>query len=248
MAVIDSRMGNIPKILTNLERQTRPPDKVLLHYSPEPWHHDKGISEFLIPKTKLDVEAIKVPNRGSCRKYLFSAERYQYSDASILLLDDDLLWDNRVVEILYDYQNRYRRVVGTRGWSQFEIVRDEEGRKIFQRPDAATVIGKEVAKPTEVIVTSSGWATMFYAKDVDERMFDREFQNSVQLGYSDEVFLSAMLPTSKFVVPMPTGFYRKIPAETALFRAAETPRAKALQAELLEVKVLARKEPALAYA
>ena len=246
MAVIASRAGNVARILTNLERQTYPPDKVLLYYSPTPWHHDEGISHLEIPKTRLDVETVKVPNRGSCRKYLFSAERYRYTDASILLLDDDLIFDHRLIEILHDHQNEYRRVVGTRGWSQFEIVKDENGEKIFRRPKAtATIIGDEIFKPTEVIVTSSGWATMFYAKDIDERMFNKELQESVQLRYSDEVFLAAMLPMSKFIIPMPHSFRRRLPVQKVLKNAPETPRAKALQAELLGAKVIARAETCL---
>ncbi len=240
MAVIASRVNNLGPIFNSLERQTRPPDRVLLYYSSEPWHHDEGIANLVVPKTKLEVEAIRVPNRGSCRKYLFSVERYFHTGASILLLDDDLIWDRQMVKILADHQNRHRRVVGTRGWSQFAISETLEDGKIFQRSGATTVIGKEIDKPQEVVVHSSGWATMFYAKDIDPRLFDRSLQDSVGLGYSDEVFLAAMLPRSKFVIPMPPGFCKRFKMSTALYRAPETKYAKALQAELLGADIIAK--------
>ncbi len=241
MAIIASRVCNIPAILKNLARQSRPPDKVLLHFSNEPWHHDDGISNLRLPASPLDVEAVCVPNTGSSRKYLFAAERYRRTKASILLLDDDLTWERGLIENLHDHQNAYRRVVGTRGWSQFQIVEDQlSGEMIFQRPNAVTVIGKNIYKPAEVIVTSSGWATMFYAEDVNCRMFDSGLQKAVSLGYSDEVFLSAMIPYRKFVIPMSKGFYRKLKTPTALFRDPHTARAKALQAQLLGDDVIRR--------
>lgn len=234
IAVISSRVENITKILSNLEQQTHRPDKVLLYYSEDPWHHDQGIHHLIIPKTNLDVEAIEVPNYGSCRKYLFSAIRYRNTDASILLMDDDIMFDHCLIENLLDHQNVNQRVVGTRGWSDFQIIEDDKGKKIFQRPNSTnTIVGNKIIKPTEVAVTSSGWATMFYAKDIDQRMFDLNLHKSIQLYYSDEIFLSAMLPVGKFVIPMPDGFRYKLPSTNALNRAIETLYAKALQAELL---------------
>ncbi|MFA7201784.1 MAG: hypothetical protein WC099_02220 [Candidatus Paceibacterota bacterium] len=233
MAVIASRVGNIPAILANLAHQTRVPDKVLLYYSSTPWHHDAGISRLVIPETELNVELIRVPNCGSCRKYLFTIQKYFHTNASILLLDDDLVWNEHLIEILSDYQNKYQRVVGTRGWSEFQIVENAQGEKIFQRSPETTISGKNIICPTEVTVTSSGWATMFYARDVHRSLFDFQLQKSVQLEYSDEIFLAAMLPKSKFIVPMPHIFFERIQTQTSLCRAAETLRAKALQASLL---------------
>ncbi len=232
MALISSRLIHLSRILRCLERQTVPPDKVLFHYSSEPCHHDSGIKNLVLPSSTLDIEAVKVPNVGSSRKYLFSADRYRNTNASILLLDDDLLWDRRLVEILRDHQNKFRRVVGTRGWSTFRIV-EENGNKVFQRNMSDTVKCNLIYKLKEVLVTSSGWATMFYASDVDPAMFDPHLQKDVMLKYSDEIFLAAMIPHEKFVVPMPRNFRKQLNTESALCRNPLTLRAKALQAELL---------------
>lgn len=234
IAVISSRLGNILPIIRNLEGQSRPPDKVLFYFSSEPWHLDAGVSGLVMTRTCLDVQAICVPNLGSCRKYIFSSLRYRMSNHSLLLLDDDLIFDRCLIETLADHQNIFRRVVAARGWKDFDLLRDEKGQEYFSRSPETTVIGSKIIQPTEVAVTSSGWATMFYPADVDCRMFDRCLQQQVNLGYSDEIFLSAMLPEGKYVIPMPSGFRTKLPSEASLKHAPETRYAKALQARLLK--------------
>jgi len=71
-------------------------------------------------------------------------------------------------------------------------------------------------------------------------IFDRNIQESVNLRYSDEVYLAAMLPVSKYVIPMPVGFRTKIDSNIALKYSPETMIAKALQAKLFSKEVLMR--------
>jgi len=233
MAVMSSRVENLNMILSSLERQTRPPDKVLLYYSVESWHLDQGMPFLSIPKIKLNIEVIKVPNIGSCRKYLFSLERYRDTNNLILLLDDDLVWGSSVVENLFNNYKKFKCAVTTRGWSKFDILETERGKILSRNNKEDTIVGDKINKPIEVMVASSGWATMFSAEDVNKKIFNQDIQFHVSLGYSDEVFLSAMLLPKKMVIPMEEGFYKILPKLSALFNAPETSLARALQMELL---------------
>lgn len=233
MAVMASRIQNLPKVLRGLAKQVVRLDKVLLYYSSEPWHHDTGMDTLPVADTYgLSVETIKVPNIGSSRKYLHSIGQFRNTDASILLLDDDIQWHPWLIWLLRDHHTQYRPVVGTRGWSEFSI-RTEADQDLFWRVNESTVSASNIVKPTEVLVLSSGWATMFRAKDVDARIFDQELQISMQLGYSDEIFLATMLPGRKYVIPMPRGYRRKLESPGALSKSPETLVAKARQARLL---------------
>lgn len=229
MAIIRSRINNVPKILACLEKQTVRPDKVILYFSEEPWHMDEGFSDPPEFRTSLDLEVVKVPNYGSCRKYLFTAQRFRWADVAIVLLDDDLIWSHNLIEMLYADLDKFGCVT-TRGWSDFKIVSDGY-EPIFQR--GAVIEGYSIDHPTEVKVASSGWATMFKAKDVDYRLFDTRLHQSCQIGYSDEIFLSAMLQTAKYVLPFKKGLFQKIKSGSALCRLQKTAQVKAIQAGML---------------
>ena len=229
LAVIGSRLGNLSEIISCLERQTLRPDKVLIYYSTEPWHLDSGFEQAPKISSVLDIEFIPVPNLGSCRKYLFTIEQYRHTDAKILLIDDDLVWSDYVVESLAFHVDS-GRVATTRGWSEFEITNDN-GMPRFKRGPA--VEGYKILEPTEVLVPSSGWATMFRASDVDPKILDRRLHKKYHVNFSDEIFLAALTDARKYVIPMPYGFFRKLNGSSELCKQPQTFYAKALQSQLL---------------
>ncbi|MBI2607452.1 MAG: hypothetical protein HYW51_01350 [Candidatus Doudnabacteria bacterium] len=242
LAVIASRISNLPEILACLERQTAPPDKILIYYSYEPWHLDSGMNEPLSVHSNLDVEMIAVPNLGSCRKYLHTINRYRHTDATVVLIDDDTVWKDDVFQALAVY-TAVGQAATTRGWSEFDILYDGLWPR-FQR--GRPVVAHKIWRPTEVLVPSSGWATMFRAADVNPQVLDPRLHRQYRVAYSDEIFLSAMLRARKFVVPMSEPFYRLLPTPSTLSHQQETFYAKALQTDLLDPAERRRLMPAAA--
>jgi hypothetical protein len=85
--VVDSVLG-----------QTVPPHKLIIYYSSEPWHLDSGWDRPPSLKPHTSIEIVKVPNFGSCRKFLFSIAAFRKINATIILLDDDRVSHDSVFE------------------------------------------------------------------------------------------------------------------------------------------------------
>lgn len=231
LTTISSRQGFLQSVMDSLACQTLKPDKVLIYYSTEAWYLDEGLENEPVINTSLDVEIHKVPNIGSCRKYLFTLERYRGTDTHIILLDDDRSLGNYVFESLLDFATKSDCVATTRGWSKYNLIKNRKGEVVL---DNLAVEASQVNMPQEVMIANSGWATLFKASDVDNRLFDKQLQNEYMLKYSDEVFLSAMLLKKKYVVPLSDGYRFDVANQNCLWLSPKTTEAKLKQLELIK--------------
>jgi GT2 family glycosyltransferase len=231
MAAIWARRATLQQVVDSLLAQTRPPQAVLIHYSDEPWHLDDGWTQPPVLRSHPAIELVKVPNRGSCRKFLFALASCAVGDDTIVLVDDDRAWHPTVVERVVQFVSTSDRVATTRGWSKYATGVDGAGALTFH---TLPIHGTQVSEPTPVHVASSGWATCFRRKDVEAALFSESLQEEFQLRYSDEVFLSAMLRPTICVVPMPSGYFSELASPVDQWRSCETSAAKVAQLELLK--------------
>jgi len=228
LVAIAPRAGNLVQVVQSLRAQTLRPDRIIVHYSEEPWHLDPG---WPVPPQlgALGVELKKVPNLGSCRKYMFAARELRNTDSILILVDDDRVWHPGVFERLVKFVRAEDCVASTRGWSEYRLVPNEQGRVILHdRP----MSGADTQVPRQVQVPNSGWATCFRPGHVSEAIFDPAIAGAAHMRYTDEIMLSAMLERPKYVLPMPADFHTTLPSTVHQWRSAETTSAKLEQLAL----------------
>ncbi|MES3001419.1 MAG: hypothetical protein V4787_12070 [Pseudomonadota bacterium] len=116
----------------------------------------------------------------------------------------------------------------TRGWSSYRLMPDAVGKPILR---AAAIEGHNVQEPTRIQVANSGWATCFRAGHVDARLFDPMLHEELEMRYTDEIVLSALLAPPKYVVPMPMNFYTDLKTDVHQWRSPRSTQAKLKQLE-----------------
>src|SRR5262245_28835749 len=158
MAVISGRQESLQTVVDSVLTQTAPPHKLLIYYSVEPWHLDRGWSQAPSLKRHPAIELVRVPNVGSSRKYLYSILAFKETDATIILLDDDRIWHSTVFERLLRFSLISDCVATTRGWIRYRLVENADRIPIFHD---LPINGSQVLHPTQVSVANSGWATCF---------------------------------------------------------------------------------------
>ena len=118
------------KTLMSIVSQTKPPNKLFLYLSEEPYILDNGFKnkkftnqqlvEF-IKKNAALIEVQWVQNTGSYRKLLPLLKDKWNEDCIIITIDDDTVYDSNLIRNLVDDYNKYKCVIGYRGFTpQFE--------------------------------------------------------------------------------------------------------------------------------
>ena len=115
LAAMKARQETLVKVLESILAQSRPPDRIVVHYSEEPWHLDAGWPEPPRVPAHTSIELRKVPNIGSMRKYIFTAREEREANSTIILLDDDRVWHPSVFERLVAFVHETDDVATTRG-------------------------------------------------------------------------------------------------------------------------------------
>ena len=111
--------------LQSIIKQTRLPDKIFLYLSEEPYILDTGFKDKKITNSELlkfinnnsiiDIKWVK--NTGSYRKLLPLLKDKWDEDCIIITIDDDTIYDNFLVEKLVNDYNKYKCVIGYRGFT-----------------------------------------------------------------------------------------------------------------------------------
>lgn len=226
LAAMKARQETLVKVLESILAQSRPPDRIDVHYSEEPWHLDAGWPEPPRVPHHASIELRKVPNIGSMRKYIFTAREERRANSTIILLDDDRVWHPSVFQRLVSFVHDTDDVATTRGWSRYGLTPNRAGEPILR---ARAIGGEAVKVPTEVSVPNSGWATCFRAGHVDEQLFDAAMHEALDMRYSDEIALAAMLRRRKHVLPMPAGYCADLRTDVHQWLSARSTQAKLKQ-------------------
>src|SRR5262245_31022276 len=121
MAAISGRQETLQRVVDSILTQTTPPHKLFIYYSFEPWHLDRGWNRVPSLKRHPSIEFVRVPNVGSCRKYLYSISAFRDIDATIILLDDDRIWHSSVFDRLVGFSLTSDCVATTRGWTRYRL-------------------------------------------------------------------------------------------------------------------------------
>lgn len=228
MATISSRQSTLQRVIDSVSQQTRRPDLLLLYYSRTRWHLDDGLCTAPRVRADFPVKLCEVPNVGSARKYLSTLASHAGNDVHVVLVDDDRIWAPYVFDRLLSYAVSSGQLATTRGWTQSDDV-NGTGEPVPRNVTVASSLSRARA----VTVASSGWATLFHVRHVDNQLFDRRLHRAYSLRYSDEIFLSAMLRCRKLVVPLSKDFCETIKTERELWSHPKTISAKLKQFELI---------------
>ena len=96
------RIGTISKVVENMQRQTRKPDRVLLYLAEEQFPgKENELSEDLMKQAAEGLVEIKwCDNLRSHKKYFYAMQ--EYSDSLIVTVDDDLIYPDDMLQTLYD--------------------------------------------------------------------------------------------------------------------------------------------------
>ena len=87
------------------------------------------------------IDLVRVPNVGSCRKFLFTLDRFRDAGSFIILIDDDRAWRREVFRHLVEFVNERDSVAVTRGWSQYTLSRGQDGLEILRdKPIRSNVV------------------------------------------------------------------------------------------------------------
>ena len=230
MTISANRRHLLPLVIRSVESQTLLPRKILIYYSEEAWHLDPGWKEPPKVTSRLPVELNRVSNIGSCRKYLFSLQQYRRCGTPVLLIDDDIVWRNDVFATVASAFADLGGLVTTRGWSDFQRVRNQHGDEVI---DNIAIAGHEINSPMEVDIANSGWCTLISPLSVLDDLFDQKLHARYGVHYSDEVFLASMCAARKFVVPIAGRFYRRLESDMPQWQNAASSNAKLSQLKLI---------------
>jgi predicted O-methyltransferase YrrM len=111
--------------LQSIMKQTRPPDRIFLYLSEEPYLLDTGFKDKKITNSDLlkfmnDNSIIKigwVKNTGSYRKLLPLLRDKWDEDCIIITIDDDTIYDSHLIEYLIKDYTEQNCVIGYRGFT-----------------------------------------------------------------------------------------------------------------------------------
>ena len=111
--------------LQSIMKQTRLPDKIFLYLSEESYILDTGFKDKKITNSNLlklindnSIINIKwVKNRGSYRKLLPILKEKWDEDCIIITIDDDTIYDTKLIENLINDYNKQNCVIGYRGFT-----------------------------------------------------------------------------------------------------------------------------------
>lgn len=124
--------------LQSIMKQTRPPDKICLYLSEEPYILDDGFKDKKITNSKLlkyindnsiiDIKWVK--NIGSYRKLLPLLKDKWDEDCIIITIDDDTIYDTNLIENLVNDYHKHKCVIGYRGFTpSFDKLENFDYRK-----------------------------------------------------------------------------------------------------------------------
>jgi len=115
----------LTETLQSIMKQTRPPDKIYLYLSEEPYILDDGFKDKQITNLKLlkyindnsiiDIKWVK--NIGSYRKLLPLLKDKWDEDCIIITIDDDNIYDTNLIENLVNDYHKHKCVIGYRGFT-----------------------------------------------------------------------------------------------------------------------------------
>ena len=113
------------KTLRSIMKQTRLPDKIFLYLSEESYILDSGFKDkkitnqnllkFINNNSIIDIKWVK--NTGSYRKLLPLLKDKWDEDCIIITIDDDTVYDTKLIENLLNDYNEQKCVIGYRGFT-----------------------------------------------------------------------------------------------------------------------------------
>lgn len=170
-------------------RQSFKPDKIIL------W-----LAESQFPDKKLPESLLKLKERGLsiefCEDDLRAHKKYyyamqQYPDANIITLDDDLYYDNRVLENVVSLHKAYPGLICTNRAHKFTFDKDDKIKPY--RKWKHNVTDK---KPSFLLLPTGGAGTLYPPGSLPKATFDKDIFKDICF-YADDIWLKSMSIISK---------------------------------------------------
>jgi glycosyltransferase involved in cell wall biosynthesis len=120
LTTIKARLVTLAQVLESIVNQTRPPDRIIINFSSEPFLLDPGFVFQEFPESirrmyaSNKIEIYRVPNQGSYRKLLPTLRRYSGSKFLIATIDDDIYYPPGWLAGLIDTFNCHQCVAAYR--------------------------------------------------------------------------------------------------------------------------------------
>lgn len=127
LTTIFKNQNALYETIQSILMQTRPPDKIFIYLSEEPYILDCGFIDKKITDDKLqnlinstpNIELNWVKNIGSYRKLLPLLKEKWNEDCIIITFDDDTIYSKNLINNLINDYNTHKCVVGYSGFTPF---------------------------------------------------------------------------------------------------------------------------------
>lgn len=162
------RLGSVWIVLKNMLSQTYKPDKILLYLAEEefPEHTLPRWTEFY---SKAGVEFVFCKDLKSHKKYYCAMK--EYPEAVVITVDDDLFYDNNLIEILMKSYLQFPHAISA--MCAFEITFDEDGH-ILPYNQWNKNCSRYIGKLTMRLLATSGAGTLFPPHSLHQEVFNEE--------------------------------------------------------------------------
>jgi hypothetical protein len=178
-----ARIGAVWISMESLLRQTVKPDAIILWLANEQFS-DKKIPESL---TRLQDRGLTIrycDDLRSHKKYYYAMR--EFPEACIITFDDDLYYDEKVIERLLNLYEQYPDCICTNRAHQIKI---ENGKVLPYRQWNHNA--KHILVPTKTLLPTGGAGTLYPPHSLSESAFDASLIRSLCF-HADDVWLKLM--------------------------------------------------------
>lgn len=196
IALSSHRLHLVEEVVNKVLEGSQLPDKIIIHYSNEPFFIDKGIQDCDLPLINSQIVRFnKTENIGPMRIAIPVIQDYWDSlETTIIFLDDDLGIGEHTIEDLLYYRKKLNCAVGTAGYTI------GVGKYLIK----TRYWSHTISEPQKVHILFNGWGTTFKIKHIHEKILKWHKYKNLGLEYTNESFIMAcfgMAGIDRYVIP-----------------------------------------------
>lgn len=201
------RISTIHKIVENMHRQTRKPDKLLLYLAEEQFpEKERELPETLMEQVQQGLVEIRwCRDLRSHKKYHYAMQ--EYPDSLIVTVDDDLIYPDDMLQNLYHSYLAHPDCVSA--MRVHLTIMDSANREIMPYSTWIKEYRAHVYKPSSQLFATSGAGTLFPPQILHPLAFNLEKMFAL-CPYADDIWLNVMtIINGKRTVYAANNFYLK---------------------------------------
>lgn len=183
-----ARIEKVHLAIRSVVLQTRKPDKIILWLAKKQFPNgERDLPEKLLcyKKLGLEIEWCDEDIRPH-KKYFYAMQKYPYD--IVITVDDDLLYDSRMIELLFLSYLKFPHAVSC--MRAHLITSDSEGH-IAKYSEWIKEYSDLVDKPSLRLFSTSGAGTLYPPRCMDRRVFDCDAIKKLCIN-ADDLWLKVM--------------------------------------------------------